>query len=139
MLNTFSPLLKSSLLVSLPYHSDTRGTLWVCENTVANMLWKRAFWIKDIPAGEERGNHAHRSCHELLCAVSGSFDVELSNGRDTLQVHLDNPNEGLLIPAMVWCRLYNFSPDAIVLCFASQEYIPEGYINDYEEFKTKVL
>jgi uncharacterized cupin superfamily protein len=34
----------------------------------------------DVPGGAERGGHAHKSLHELIIALSGSFDVILDDG-----------------------------------------------------------
>ncbi|MDO5074289.1 MAG: FdtA/QdtA family cupin domain-containing protein [Bacteroidales bacterium] len=118
----------------LPLHKDSRGELVVMEENVLGYEWKRVFWIHNVPKGEERGNHAHRTCEELIFVLSGSFEIELFDGLETMHLMLDKPHEGVFIPRMVWCRLYNFSPNAVILCFATQEYLPEGYIHDYQQF-----
>lgn len=123
----------SDVLVSLPEIRDSRGALSVIERD-ENYAFERVFWIYDVPEGSERGGHAHRSCAELLFAVHGSFDVELCNGRERKTFHLDSPSTGLIIRPMVWCRLFNFSADFVGLCMASQKYLPEGYINDWQTF-----
>lgn len=66
--------------------------------------------------------------------MHGSCDIELCEYGKTVNVHLDNPAEGLVIPPMVWCRLYHFSADFVGLCLASQSYSQEGYINNYDDF-----
>jgi hypothetical protein len=33
---------------------------------------KRVFYLYDIPAGESRGAHAHKECHQFLIAASGA-------------------------------------------------------------------
>lgn len=121
-------------LIALPQYVDERGALVVMEHQQGEQQWTRAFWIHHVENQSERGGHAHRTCDELLIAVAGRFEVELFDGKETMRVLLDNPQEALLIPAMVWCRLFNFSSDAVALCFASQEYFPDGYIHDYQEF-----
>lgn len=128
--NTNSPL--AEILYVGPKVSDARGALTFVQDV--GFPIKRAFWIYEVPEGAERGGHAHRSCTELLFAVKGSFDVELSYGDETVNVHIDRPNHGVFIRPMVWCRLHNFSADFVGLCLASQEYKPEGYINSKEEF-----
>ena len=35
---------------------------------------------------------------------------------------------------MVWGVQYRYSPDAVLLVFASEEYDADDYIRDYEEF-----
>lgn len=135
-----------NIIFQLPTFADHRGTLTFLQNGEMNLhadtsdgidetfLFERAFWIYSVPAAAERGGHAHRTCAELLVALHGSFDLELSDGTDTRVVHLERPDMGVVIRPMVWCRLFNFSADFVGLCLASQAYLPEGYINSYEDF-----
>lgn len=139
--------LLDNILFDLPQHKDDRGALTFVQNDSMMLKpsgdedadcvgfdFERVFWIYDVPAGAERGGHAHRTCAELLVAVHGSFDLELNDGQHVTTVRLDRPDKAVLIRPMVWCRLYNFSPDFVGLCLASQEYLPQGYINAFEEF-----
>lgn len=122
--------------------ADERGTLSFLENTAEEtgvpFRYERVFWIYNVPEGAERGKHAHRTCAEFFVALHGSCDIELNDGRKSAVVHLDKPDEGIVIPAMIWCRLYNFSQDFVGLCLASQHYTPEGYINDFSVFQREV-
>jgi hypothetical protein len=43
----------------------------------------RVFYIYDIPGGESRGAHAHKTCHQMIVAISGSFEVEMNDGTNT--------------------------------------------------------
>jgi len=117
---------------------DVRGELTVAQPCGRHGLpfnVGRVFWISNVPPGEERGKHAHRTCWEVLVAVRGSFSVRVDNGRDTArEFTLDNGQTGLLIPPMVWCELFSFSPDAVCLCLASGCYDEKGYISDYDAF-----
>lgn len=128
-----SPL--ENIKITLPAIQDARGTLSFIQDTEFPI--ERAFWIYNVPEGSERGGHAHRTCTEILFAVSGSFDVDIVFGAEKKTVHLSSANEGLIIRPMVWCRLYNFSSDFVGLCFASQKYSPEGYIDSFEQFITE--
>lgn len=128
--NFNSPL--DDILIEVPQIRDARGALSFVQD--ADFHFERAFWIYDVPAGAERGGHAHRTCTELLLAVHGSFDLELHDGTRCVTLHLSEPNQAVLIRPMVWCRLFNFSSDFVGLCLASQDYLPEGYINSFDEF-----
>lgn len=125
-----SPL--EDILVDLPHICDERGALSFVQQD--NFHFERAFWIYSVPEDAERGGHAHRTCTELLMAVHGSFDLELHDGSRSVVLHLSQPYKAAIIRPMVWCRLFNFSPDFVGLCLASQDYQPEGYINTFEEF-----
>lgn len=134
--------LLENIIYEIPCHTDERGTLSFLQNgslkiSDVSFEFQRAFWIYNVPANAERGNHAHRTCTELLIAIHGSFDLELSDGVDTRVIHLDSPSKAVLIRPMVWCRLCHFSSDFVGLCLATQPYIADGYINSYDEFLNK--
>lgn len=95
----------------------------------------RVFYIYDIPSGESRGAHAHRACHQLLVAVSGSFKVEVFDGIDTLEFIMDRPDIGLHIPPGIWASEFDFSGGGICLVLASHEYDESDYIRDFNQFE----
>lgn len=96
---------------------------------------RRIFYIYDIPSGEKRGMHAHKTCHEILVATSGSFEVELDDGTNKKSVLLNSPMRGLHIPPGVWATEKEYSSGVICLALASDVYDSEDYINTYSEFK----
>ena len=95
---------------------------------------RRVFYIYDIPAGASRGAHAHKSCHQLIVAASGSFEVELSDGHNKRTVFLNQPDNGLHIPPYIWAAEKGFSSGAICLVLASEIYLEEEYIRNYQDF-----
>lgn len=95
----------------------------------------RAFWIYDIPAGESRGAHAHHECHQFMIAGSGSFEVEVDDGRDKKTFYLNRPFYGLHVPPGIWAHEMNFSAGAICIVLTSHSYEDEDYITDYDEFR----
>lgn len=121
-------------LISLPKIEDRRGNLSVIENDTIPFAIKRVYYLYDIPSGAERGGHSHIELQEFLVALSGSFDVVLNNGKEESIVTLNNPNVGLLINSGVWRELKNFSSGAVCLVVASDVYIEEDYIRDFDEF-----
>ncbi|NDV77483.1 WxcM-like domain-containing protein [Dysgonomonas sp. 511] len=94
----------------------------------------RVFYLYDIPGGERRGGHAHKRCHQLLVAASGSFDVELDDGRSRRTVTLNLPDRGLYIPPGIWALQTGFSSGSICLVLNSIEYNEDDYIRNYDEF-----
>jgi len=123
-------------LLTLPVAHDCRGSLCFVENGFEGLPFKieRIFWIYNVPATQRRGFHAHRTCWELVVAVSGKVAITLIDKAGEKTFVLDSPNKGLLIPPMNWCKLERFSPDCVCLCAASQTYSDEGYINDWNQF-----
>lgn len=123
-------------LISLPRIADPRGSLSVVQGgEVIPFEIKRAYWIYDVPAGGERGGHAHRAMSQLLVAVAGSFNVNLSDGHSWHTYTLNRPFAGLLIPPGIWRTLDNFSSGAVCLSIVSTPYDTADYIYDYDEFQ----
>ena len=127
---------EKDLLINFETHVDNRGCLTFVENNEKlPFLVQRVFWIYDIPASVLRGAHAHRTCAEIIIPVHGSFMVDIVKNKDEkITFTMDKPNRGLYVPAMTWCELKAFSPDAVCLCFASELYHPDGYIHDFQTF-----
>lgn len=123
------------LLVDADVHEDARGRLFVVSPDNLPFLPRRVFWIRDVPPGTERGGHAHASCAEVVFAVSGSVEISVDDGRGGRRAFLlDNPGVGLFIGPNVWCELRRFTPDAVCVVLASEDYDPRGYIHDHDAF-----
>jgi len=122
-------------LVVLPKVSDPRGNLTFIEgNRHIPFEIKRVFYIYDIPTGQYRGAHAHRTTQQFLVCLSGSFDVNLDDGCQKRIVHLDRPWQGLYIPNMIWASESNFVHGSIYLVLASDLYLETDYYRDYSGF-----
>lgn len=129
--------LKNSKIIPLPKILDPRGNLSFFENS--NQIpfeIKRTYWIYDVPGGEIRGGHAFKDSHEFIIALSGSFDVVLSDGEKEIKYSLNRSYEGLYVPKMLWRSLENFSTNSLALIVSSILYDQKDYIRDFEEFKT---
>jgi mannose-6-phosphate isomerase-like protein (cupin superfamily) len=128
----------NSEIVEIPKIKDSRGNLSVIEGKLLPFEIKRVYYLYDVPSGSERGGHAHRDQSEFLIALSGSFNVLLNDGKEVKTITLNKPNEGLLIHPGIWRELNNFSSGSVCLVIASEEYLEEDYIREFEEFKVYV-
>ena len=124
--------------IDIPSIKDPRGNLAVLENSKLPFDTKRVYYLYDVPSGSARGGHAHKKLLQLIVTLSGSFELVLNDGFDEVAITLHNPTRGVLIPTMVWRELRNFSAGAVCLVLASEEYIEEDYIRNWEEFKSAV-
>jgi len=117
---------------------DLRGNLCAGEfaRTVP-FIPQRYFLVFDVPSRRVRGEHAHITCEQFLVCVNGSLSVVADDGTAREEFLLDSPNLGLYLPPMTWGVQYRFSPDAMLLVFASDYYDPQDYIRDYREFKAR--
>ncbi len=133
------PLPGSCTWVHLKHAMDLRGELTALDfATQVPFEPRRFFTVFSVPTGDVRGEHAHRTCHQLLIAAAGSLSVVVDDGRSSAEVRLDNPVLGLHIPPMVWGVQYKYSSDAVLAVLASRAYDAEDYIRDYDEFSQLV-
>jgi dTDP-4-dehydrorhamnose 3,5-epimerase-like enzyme len=121
-------------LINIPKIEDPRGNLSVIEHDVVPFDIKRVYYLYDVPAGAERGGHAHKKLQQFLVALSGSFDVILHDGQHEKLVTLNKPFQGLLITNGIWRELKNFSSGAVCLVIASAVFEEEDYIRTFSEF-----
>jgi len=120
--------------IDLPKRVDPRGTLTIVGHDDIPFSIARLFYVHGVPRGVERGGHAHHVTEQFIIAASGSFSLDLTDGRRTQSFHLDSPDRGVYIPPMIWDRLYDFSPGALCLVLASTQYAESDYIRDWNEF-----
>lgn len=95
---------------------------------------RRVYYLYDVPGGAERGGHAHKNLHQLIIAMSGSFDVLLDDGQNKKRIHLNRSYYGLYVCPMMWRELDNFSSGSVCMVLASNLYSEEDYYRNYDEF-----
>ncbi|MYN15036.1 isomerase [Pusillimonas sp. TS35] len=138
--NTAAPSVSSTSVPGVTLHTfrtvpDMRGSLSAGEfQRDIPFSPLRYFLVFDVPTAEVRGEHAHRECHQFLIAVKGSVRVVADNGNVRQEFVLNKNNIGLYLPPMVWGIQYHYSPDAVLLVFASHHYDPDDYIRDYSKY-----
>ena len=122
-------------IIELPKISDPRGNLTFIEG-MRHIPFdiRRVYYTYDVPGGADRGGHAHKALHQLIIAMSGSFDVTLDDGRNKKKYHLNRSYQGLYICPMMWRELDNFSSGSVCMVLASDIYNASDYYRDYNEF-----
>lgn len=139
-LNSLNPIRKYNVfdctMVELDrHHSDRKGNLSVVENgQTLPFDVKRVYYLYDVPGGENRGSHAHKELSQLIIAASGSFTVTLDDGKCKRSFFLNRPYQGLYVKPGMWRDLEDFSSGAVCMVLASDVYLKEDYIRDYQEF-----
>jgi hypothetical protein len=95
---------------------------------------KRVYYLYDVPGGSTRGGHAHRALHQLIIAMSGSFDVLLDDGSQRKRFHMNRSYYGLYVCPMIWRELDNFSSNSVCLVLASEMFDESDYFREYTAF-----
>ena len=123
-------------LTSLPKFLDERGNLAFLENfSQIPFEIKRVHWLYDVPGGETRGGLAYKETEEFIIALSGSFDVLVDDGSETITYSLNRSYNGVFVPGGAWRTIDNFSTNSVALIVASTLYDPADAIRNYQEFK----
>jgi hypothetical protein len=122
-------------IIDLPKIAEPRGNLTFVEGgRHVPFDIQRVYYLYDVPGGAERGGHAHKELHQLIIAMSGSFDVVLDDGQDKKRFHLNRSYSGLYICPMIWRELDNFSSGSVCMVLASNKYTEDDYYREYSEY-----
>jgi hypothetical protein len=122
-------------IIDLPKISDPRGNLTFIEGgRHVPFDIQRVYYLYDVPGGAARGGHAHKCLHQLIVALSGSFDVILDDGKQKQRFHLNRSYSGIYVCPMIWRELDNFSSASVCMVLASNLYDEADYYRDYEKF-----
>lgn len=127
-------MLNDIQFINFPVVEDVRGNLAFIQNDILPFEFKRIYYLFDVPSTAFRGGHSHIDQHEILIALSGSFEVVLDDGLEKTTVLLNKPNIGLPIGTGIWRELQNFSSGAVCLVIASDVFDEVDYIRDYNDF-----
>jgi hypothetical protein len=123
-------------LLELPRIERPQGNLTAVEGgREIPFALARVYYFYDIPGGEGRGGHAHRQLEQVIVAVMGSFEVVLDDGSGRRSFRLDRAYHGLYVPPMIWRELEGFSSGGIGVVLASERYVEDDYIRDYDQFR----
>ncbi len=127
--------LKDCKIIELPKVSDPRGNLTFIEahRNIAFEI-KRVYYLYDVPGGATRAGHGHKTLHQLMIAMSGSFDVQLDDGFSKHTYHLNRSYYGLYIPPMIWRDIDNFSSGSVCMVLASDYFQEADYFREYDKF-----
>ena len=125
--------------VTLPETADLRGRLMFAEDERhIPFRVRRVFAIYQVPAGQTRGAHAHRTCHQFILMLAGGSTISIDEGAKTCEERLDRPTQGLYVPPLVWIELRDFTPDAVCLVLTSEHFDETDYVRDRVEFQRLV-
>lgn len=122
-------------ILPLQTHGDDRGSLIALEEG-KNIPFsvKRVYYMFNTGEGVRRGYHAHKTLKQVAIAVRGSCRFLLDDGREKIDIQLDNPCQGLLIESFIWREMYDFSADCVLMVLADELYEESDYVRDYAQF-----
>lgn len=127
--------MKEVYRIDVPSFGDHRGTLcaFEAEQDIPFAI-KRVYCIYHTEQDVSRGFHAHKSLKQVVLCVAGSCRFLVDNGTIKENFLLDSPDKGLAIEGLVWREMHDFSPDCVLIVFASEHFNESDYIRNYDEF-----
>ena len=120
-----------SKIIHFPTYTDSRGELSVLEKEVPFSI-KRVYYIYNVD-NSKRGFHKHRKTKQIAIAVSGSCDIIVKRKKFNETYHLTSPKYGLYIAPEDFHWMENFTKDTVLLVLASELYLEDDYIMNYED------
>ncbi|SRR5258706_3567057 len=113
-------------LLDLQTFTDKRGNLTVIEKTIPFDI-KRIFYIYGVDESV-RGRHRHHKTIQAAICIKGSCTIYTHDGQNEKEFILDSPGKCLILEPGDWHKMYNFTPDAILMILASEYFDPNDYI-----------
>ena len=122
-------------LIQFQSHGDERGSLISLEEK-KNIPFdiKRVYYLFDTEDKVIRGYHAHKELKQLAIVVKGSCRFRLDDGKEKIEILLDNPAQGLYVESCIWREMFDFSDDCVLMVLADSIYDESDYIRDYQDF-----
>lgn len=96
---------------------------------------KRIFFHHSLFRTAKRGEHAHKVCRQLMIPISGKCKLNLFNAHGRVELDFLGGGVGLLIPALTWVELEDFTEDFVSITLADQHFDPEDYIVELSKFQ----
>jgi dTDP-4-dehydrorhamnose 3,5-epimerase-like enzyme len=127
-------------LIQFQSHGDERGSLVSLEqNKNIPFDIKRVYYLFSTKDGVRRGFHAHKKLKQLAVVLKGSCRFLLDDGKEKIEILLDNPAQGLYIESFIWREMFEFSEDCVLMVLADSIYDEDDYIRNYEDFKEMIV
>lgn len=115
-------------ILSLKTFTDKRGNLTVIEKVIPFDI-KRIFYIYGVD-DSVRGGHRHVKTIQAAICIKGSCVIFNDDGVKQEEFVLDSPDKCLILEPKDWHQMHSFTPDAILMVLASENFDAADYIHD---------
>ena len=113
---------------------DLRGALTVVEfSKFVPFPVARLFYVRDVPPGTMRGQHAHYRCSQYMICTGGRLRITVADGTDERTLDL-SPGQGVLIAPGIFATETYVDANSVMLALCDRPYEKEDYIHNLDEF-----
>lgn len=101
---------------------------------------KRVFYIFGKGnVGTVRGKHSNRKSEFVLFNVKGKSKVKtIDEHLNEVIYELNEPNQAVYLPKMVWKEMYDFSEDSVLMVLTNEYYDAGEYIRAFDDFVSEM-
>jgi UDP-2-acetamido-3-amino-2,3-dideoxy-glucuronate N-acetyltransferase len=129
------PTVDSVKLDTLPTVRDARGALTVADfNKFVPFPVVRMFYVREVPPGTMRGQHAHYRCTQYMVCLSGRLQITVADGNSQRSFELAAGN-GILIEPGIFATETYLDADSLMMALCDRPYEKEDYIHDMDELR----
>ena len=112
--------------LDLTTFTDERVNLTVIEKVIPFDI-KRVFYIYGVDDSVRGGHRHHKTIQAAIC-IQGSCIISNNDGEQQKDYKLDSPSKCLILEPKDWHTMHHFTPNAILIVFASEFYESGDYI-----------
>jgi hypothetical protein len=113
-------------LIDLKTFTDSGGYLTVTEKVLPFPI-KRLFYIYGVD-NSERDSHRHHKTIQAAKCIQGACKIYNHDGELEQYFILDKPSMCLLLKPRDWHKMYDLTPNAILMVVASEYFDQNNYI-----------
>ena len=127
---------KKSLQSLKGIKTDGKGGILNCLNSI-NFNTQRIFYIDKFSKNQKsRGNHANKTCNELLIVTNGSIKIKLTSKNKEEKIYYLTKNNILNIPCMTWLEFWSLQDNSSLCVLCDEKFESDGKksIFDFNEF-----
>ena len=86
-----------------------------------------------------RGKHANRKSEFVLFNISGKSKVKvIDEDRSETVYELNDPQDAVYLPRMIWKEMYDFGPDSVLMVVTNEYYDSTEYMRDFDLFAEEI-
>lgn len=127
------PLGQDFKIVRQPIFSEQAGRLFAVQQGQHELFnFKRVFFIEGA-SGTRRGEHAHKTCFQWLCVLTGKVEITLKDGVEEYSLATTGFGDVIVVNPGLWVEM-DFLEPGVVVAGASELYDESDYIRNWTEF-----
>lgn len=107
----------------------------ICKENSLDFVVSKCFYINQLNSPLSRGNHSNNNAIEFMVCVTGSFTLELFDGKTNNVLEI-TANQAVFINKNIWINFHNFD-NCVIFAFVCIEASEKDSCYSKEEFIQK--